>query len=54
MGIADATCILELCNLILVETLSGGKGCVTARGSGCPPRRSDGLTKLHHVGPNGS
>jgi len=33
----DTKCILELRNLILVETLSGGKGCVTARGSGCVP-----------------
>ena len=53
LGIADTTSILELRNLILVEPFSGGKDCLTVHGSGSPPRRGDGLTKLHHVGPDG-
>ncbi len=51
LGIADATRILQRCNLVLVESFSGGEGSLTSRGSHAPHLRVNGLAELHHVCP---
>ncbi len=49
LGIADATSILQLCDLVLVESLARGKGSIASCRSSGPHLWGNGLAELQHV-----